>query len=478
MTRWNGLVGALAIFVLMAAARAEEGNWPAFRGPQARGVSATGGMADHWSVTENVAWKTDLPGRGWSSPVVWGTRVFVTTVESTGPIEEAKKGLYFGGDRAAPAEMQHRWKVLCLDLTSGALLWEKTVHEGMPAQPIHIKGSYASETPIADGERLWCLFGNVGLFCFDHDGNQLWDRPLPARAMRNGWGTASSPVLHDGRLYLVNDNQDESEIVALEAASGREVWRVARDEGSNWATPYVWVTPTRTEIVTPGTGQVRSYGTAGELLWTLRGMSAITIATPYEHDGLLCVSSGYVLDKSKPLYAIRPGASGDISLAAGETSNASIAWCQPTAAPYNPTTLSVDGRLFVLHDRGFLAAYAGSDGRELFGPQRIPEGRAFTASPWAADGKIFCLNEDGVTSVFRAGDSFEPLHTNTLAEDDMCMATPALAGERLLIRTAARLYCICQPKTVSATGKPPGIPRVKPEIGLVGPARRERVYFD
>jgi len=149
-----------------------------------------------------------------------------------------------------------------------------------------------------------------------------------------------------------------------------------------------------------------------------------------------------VMDRSKPLYAIRPGARGDISLAPGETSNASIAWSQPSAAPYNPSTLAVNGRVYVLHDRGFLAAYAGSDGRELFSPQRIPEGRAFTASPWAADGKVFCLNEDGVTFVFQEGDSFQPLHANSLADGDMCMATPALAGDRLLIRTAARLYCV------------------------------------
>jgi outer membrane protein assembly factor BamB len=368
--------------------------------------------------------------------------VFLTTCESTGAVEEAKKGLYFGGDRTAPIDAVHRWKVLCLDLASGSIRWERTVHEGKPAQPIHIKGSYAAETPVVDDTRLWCLFGDVGLFCLDHDGNEQWRRAIPLRPMRNGWGTAASPALHDGRLYLVHDNQERSEIVSLEAATGREVWNVARDEKSNWATPFVWVTPERTEIVTPGTGRVRSYDTEGNLLWSLQGMSAITIATPYEFDGLLCVSSGYVLDKTKPLYAIRPGASGDITLEPGETVNDSIAWSQPTAAPYNPSTLAVGGRVYVLHDRGFLAAYSGDDGRELFGPQRIPEGRAFTSSPWAADGKIFCLNEDGVTFVFGAGDTFQPLHTNALADDDMCMATPAIAGDSLLIRSAARLYCI------------------------------------
>lgn len=422
--------------------RAEEGNWGAFRGPAARGVALGAGLPDRWSATENVAWKTEIAGRGWSSPVVWQGKVFLTTCESTAAVEEAKKGLYFGGDRAEPSDAIHRWKVLCLDLESGSIRWERTVHEGKPSHPIHVKGSYAAETPVVDGERLWCLFGNVGLFCFDHEGNEQWRRDLPPHAMRNGWGTAASPAVHEGKLYLVDDNQEASSIVALDAATGAEQWKTDRDEKSNWSTPYVWVTPQRTEIVTAGTGKVRSYDTDGKLLWSLQGMSSITIATPYEHDGLLCISSGYVMDRSKPLYAIRPGAAGDISLKPGETSNAAIAWSQPSAAPYNPSTLAVDGRVYVLHDRGFLAAYAGRDGRELFPPQRIPEGRAFTASPWAADGKVFCLNEDGVTFVFRGGDSFEPLHSNALAEDDMCMATPALAGDRLLIRTISRLYCL------------------------------------
>lgn len=445
---WPGrtALAALAALCWSAAHAPAEDGWPAFRGPSSTGVAASSGLPDRWSATENVAWKTDLPGRGWSSPVVVGDRVFLTTCESAEPMEEAKKGLYFGGDRSEPSSAVHRWKVLALDLESGSIRWERTLHEGVPAQPIHVKGSHASETPVADGRNVWCLFGGIGVFCLDHDGAEVWRHPLPSRRMRAGWGTAASPALHDGRLYVVLDNEEDSELLAFDAARGDVVWRAAReDEKSNWSTPYVWVTPGRTEIVTAGTGKVRSYGTDGSLLWSLRGMSAITIATPYEHEGLLRVSSGYVMDRTKPLWAIRPGATGDITPAEGETTSPAIAWCQPSAAPYNPSTVAVDGRVYVLHDRGFLAAYAADDGRELFPPRRIPDGRAFTASPWAADGKIFCVNEDGVTFVFRAGDTFEPLHTNTLADDDMCMATPATAGDRLLIRTASRVYCLRAP---------------------------------
>lgn len=418
-------------------------NWPQFRGSESRGISDGTGknLPVHWSATENVSWKTDLPGRGWSSPIVWGDRVFLTTVINTGKAEDPKKGLYFGGDRPKPPDAVHQWKVFCLDLKTGNIVWDRQVHEGQPQSPIHLKSSYASETSVTDGERVYCYFGNVGVFCFDFDGKELWKLNLKPHAMRNGWGTAASPVIHQDRLYLVNDNNEESYLLALDAKTGKQVWSIPRDEKSNWATPFIWQNGQRTEIVTPGTGKVRSYDLDGNLLWSLTGMSSITIATPYAYNGLLYLSSGYVMDSRKPIFAIRPGATGDISLEDGQTSNEFIVWCQPKAAPYNPTTLIYEDRLYVLYDRGLLSCFRADDGKEVYGPVRLPNGTAFTASPWAYGGHVFCLNEDGVTAVLKAGDQFELLHTNSLAEDDMSMATPAISGDRLLIRTAARVYC-------------------------------------
>jgi outer membrane protein assembly factor BamB len=329
-----------------------------------------------------------------------------------------------------------------LSLTTGEILWQRQVHAGVPQSAIHLKSSYASETAVTDGKRVYFCFGNLGIFCFDMSGNEVWQRRITPQETRYGWGTAASPVLHNGRLYYCFDNEEQSYLLALDAEDGREVWRVERDEKSNWATPFVWETPERTEIVTAGTGQVRSYDLDGKLLWTLSGMSSITIATPYEAGGLLYVSSGYVMDPLKPIYAIRPGASGDISLAEGQTTSPWIAWSQPKAAPYNPSTLVYQDRVFVLYDRGTVASFDAKSGAEVYGPERLPNGRAFTSSPWASQGKIFCLNEDGVTYVLSAGDDFRVLHTNELAEDDMGMATPALVGDRLILRTAARIYCI------------------------------------
>lgn len=436
------LSACLLLLVVPASGVLAAENWPQFRGPNATGVAEGKNLPDHWSATENVAWKTDIPGRGWSSPVVWGEKIFLTSVINTGESEEPKKGLYFGGNRTTPPDYVHQWKVYCLDLKSGEILWEKQVHEGKPITPIHLKSSYASETPITDGERVYCMFGNLGIFCFDLDGNELWNHRLDPKAMRFGWGTAASPAIHQGRLYVVNDNDDESYLLALDAKTGEQIWRVLRDEKSNWATPYVWEHDGKSEIVTPGTGKVRSYDLEGNLLWWLEGMSSITIATPFEHDGLLYVSSGYVMDQQRPIYAIRPGAQGDITLKDGAETNESIVWSQAKAAPYNPSTLVYGGRLYVLYDRGIVSCFDAKSGADVFGPERLPDGGSCTSSPWAYDGKIFCLNEDGVTFVLKAGDKYELSHTNSLTPEDMCMATPAIAGDRLLIRTSARIYCI------------------------------------
>jgi outer membrane protein assembly factor BamB len=426
-----------------ATARADEGSWPQFRGPDATGVVAGhSGLPSKWSASENVRWKREIAGRGWSSPVVHGSRVFLTTVVSEGEVEAAKKGLYFGGERRETPDANHHWKVLCLDLDTGNVLWERQVHEGQPATPLHVKNSYASETPVTDGQRVYAYFGNVGIFCLNVDGDLLWEHPIEPRKTRMNWGPAASAVLCQGRLYIVNDNEEESYLVALDAETGDQLWRTTRDEKSNWSTPYIWQNERRTEIVTPGTQKVRSYDLDGNLLYEFSGCSVITIATPYSQHGLLYISSGYVLDPRRPLFAIRPGAVGDISLQDGQTENEFIAWCQPDAAPYNPSTIVYGDLLYVLYDRGFFACFDAKSGEVIYEKKRIPGGRAFTSSPWAYDDKIFCLNEDGVTFVISAGRDFEVLGTNELAEDDMCMATPAIPGDRLLVRSAVRLYCL------------------------------------
>jgi len=436
--RWLVL---LTVTIFVASARAAS-HWPQFRGPGALGVADHPNLPDRWSTNENVAWRIDVPGRGWSSPIVWGERVFVTAVASEGETELPKKGLYFGGERQQIPRAEHRWLVLCYDLKSGRELWRQEAHRGTPPNQLHLKNTYASETPVTDGERVYAYFGNVGLFCYDLEGKKLWSTNWPPVKTRYGWGHAASPALHEGRLFVVNDNEEKSFAVALDAKTGRQLWRVERDEKSNWATPYVWQNEQRTELVTCGTKRIRSCDLDGKLLWELGGMSTIVIPTPFSQFGLLYAGSGYVGDKTRPVFAIRPGASGDISLKSGETTNAFIAWSHPTAAPYNPSPLVYRTEFYVLFDFGFLACHDARTGRLVYEKQRIrPEGNtAFTASPWAANGKIFALSEDGDTYVFAAGREYKLLHKNSL--DEMCMATPAIAGDRLLIRTLTKLYCV------------------------------------
>jgi outer membrane protein assembly factor BamB len=435
-------VTAVSLMLLGSGVLGAELNWPMFRGPGANGVVDNAGLPERWTDSQNVSWRVDVEGRGWSSPIVWGNQVFLTTVINESVSESPKKGLYFGGNRLEPAQSKHHWVVLSLDIETGKTLWRKEVHVGIPGTPIHLKNSYASETPVTDGEHLYVVFGNLGVYCLDLKGKLIWKKELPRRKVRYGWGTASSPVIHGDRLYLVDDNDEQSTLTALEKRTGKQVWQVKRKERSNWATPYVWENKLRTEIITPGTQKTRSYDLEGNLLYEFGGGSSITIATPYARHGLLYVSSGYVMDRKRPLMALRPGAHGDISLKADQQNNEFVAWCQKQGGPYNPTTLVYRDLLYVLLDRGFLSCYDARTGEEVYSKKRLPNGKAFTSSPWASDGKIYCLNEDGLTFVIRAGREYKLLYKNALAEDDMCMATPAIVGNRLLVRTSARLYCV------------------------------------
>jgi outer membrane protein assembly factor BamB len=415
--------------------------WPQLRGPGGSGVSDAEGLPETWSATENVAWKVPVPGRGWSSPIAWGDRVFLTTAASGGTEEVAKKGLYLGGDRSQPSGNRHRWLVLGLDLAAGKTLWEAEAHAGPPGQPRHIKNSHASETPCTDGERVFALFGHIGLFAYDFSGKPLWSKRWESRRMRSGWGTAASPVLLDGKVIVVRDNEEKSWIAAFDARTGDEVWRTERDEKSNWSTPLVWRTPERVEIVTNGTGKVRSYDAGGKLLWEMGGMSSITIPTPVAGHGLAFVSSGFIMDPRRPIVAVRPGAAGDITLDANRDSSAAVAWRRRTSAPYNPSPLLYGDLLYVLLDRGLLGACDARTGNTVYEPRQIdPEARAFTASPWACGGKVFCLSEDGDTFVIAAGPEFKVLGKSPVGE--MCLATPAVAGDSLLLRTETCLYRI------------------------------------
>lgn len=436
------LVAALAISLFGPPLSAVD-QWPQFRGPQSTGVADDPALPETWSATRNVVWKTEIPGSGWSSPVVWGDRIFLTSVISTVAPETPKKGLYFGGNREGIPTDEHRWMVYAVDWKTGKIVWEREVHRGSPRSSHHLKNTYASETPVTDGERVYAYFGNLGLFVFDMAGKTVWSEHWGPFRTRYGWGTAASPVLYKDRVYVVNDNDDHSFLAALDKRTGKQIWRVTRDEASNWSTPFIWENGQRTEIITAGTRKVRAYDLDGKVLWELGGMSSIVIPTPFAQHGLLFLASGYVGDNVRPVFAVRPSARGDISLKESETGNEYIAWYQRQAGPYNPSPLVYGDFYYTLLDRGMMTCNEARTGREIYGKQRIdPETTAFTASPWAYNGKIFALSEDGDTFVIQSGEQFKVLGKNPL--DELCMATPAIARGSLIIRTASKLYRIAK----------------------------------
>jgi putative pyrroloquinoline-quinone binding quinoprotein/putative pyrroloquinoline-quinone-binding quinoprotein len=430
-----------ALLITLAPVSGQQ-NWPQFRGEHAGVVPDNPSLPDTWSATENVVWKTTVPGIGWGSAVVWGDHVFVTAGINTGAPEPFKSGQLRAGDVIKPAA-PYRWVVYDVSLETGSIRWMREVATAVPADGTHMKNSYASETPVTDGERVYAYFANLGVFVFDMSGRPVWSNPMGPFRFRNGWGSAASPVLHEDRLFIVNDNDTQSFIAAYDKRTGRELWKRDREIGTNWATPFVWTNTVRTELIVPGSVKTRSYDMEGQVLWELTGMSTIDIPTPFAAHGLLFINSGYVADSLRPVYAIRPGATGDVSLKTGETSNAYIVWSHPTLGSYNPSSLVYGDYYYTLHDRGFFTANDAKTGKEIYGRQRITNDvSGFSASPWAYNGRIFALSEDGDTFVIAAGPEFKVVGRNSL--DERTLATPAVVGDSLIIRSAGHLFRIAR----------------------------------
>ena len=428
------LCAGLCVLLFAPTTSAQTSNWPQFRGAFVDGLGEGATLPESWSTTENVVWKVDLPGWGWSSPVIWEKSIFVTAAVHEGSRDKMFAGGYPGGFEK-PSDV-HRWMTYCLDFDTGKIRWEREAHRGAPPQPRHPRNSYASETPVCDGKRVYAYFANIGLFCYDMNGKPIWEKRWDSYPMRGGWGTGSSPVLYKDRIYILNDNEKESFIVALDKETGNQIWRVERNEKSNWSTPYVWENEQRTEIVTIGTNKARSYGLDGKVIWELSGTSGLVSQIPMSKHGLLYLGAGYHYG---PLYAIHPGGSGDISLKEGEAKNQWIAWSNPRGSSIHPGYLISGERLYVLFDAGLLACFHAKTGATIFPRERLNTGGGrFYASPWSYNGKLFLLNEDGNTWVVDDGPKFQVIRKNSLG--DFAWATPAIAHGSLFIRTYTKLF--------------------------------------
>ena len=462
------LLNVASLVLLMSlSAYAQDMAWPQFRGPESNPVGTHPRLADRWSKTENVEWSLDLPGRGWSSPIVTGGKVYVTTVTTEGKSKLPQTGTEYSNEYAAelqkqglsieeimkrlnerdielPHEVKLHYLLYRLDLKSGKVEWTKEFFTGQPPGGRHRKNSFVSETPVTDGKFIYVYVANLGLWAFDLKGNQVWTTPLEPYPIYLELGGGSSPSLAGNLLVVVCDNQKQQYIAGFDKRTGKQLWRTERDLGGNepprqrsgWATPYIWQHEQRTEIVTVGPQTVVSYDLAGKELWRMSGMSLTPVPTPFAYEGLLYINGG----RGRALLALRPGASGDITLKEGQTSNEYVVWSQPRGGTYLPSSVAYQGAIYTLTETGILNRFDAKTGKQTYKTRIDPAATNFTTSPWAYNGKLFCLSEEGQTFVVSTGEQFQLSHVNEL--DDFVQASPALVGERLLIRTEHKLYSI------------------------------------
>jgi outer membrane protein assembly factor BamB len=425
---------------------APRATWPSFRGPQASGVSDGQNLPDRWDVQkgENILWRTPIPGLAHSSPVVWGNYVFVTSAVSSDPDASFRPGLYGDGDASKDTSPQ-RWVLYALDKRTGKILWERVAHQGAPVDKRHIKSTYANSTPATDGRVVVAWFGSQGVHAYDFQGRLLWKVDLGRLNLgaydipTYEWGPASSPVIWQGLVILQCDTQDDSFLIALDAETGKTVWKTDRDEIPSWGTPTVAMTSKGPELVANASNFIRGYDPRnGRELWRLGRSSKITAPTPVFSEDLFVVASGRAPER--PVFVVRAGARGDITLPEGKTSSEWIAWSLTGRGSYMPTPLVYRGVVYVLSNNGVLDAYDLRTGEEFY-RQRLPlVGSGFSASPVASDGKIYLSNEDGEMLVVEAGRKFAHVATNSMGE--LLMATPALSDGVMYVRTQKSLFAV------------------------------------
>ena len=428
----------------------DKGSWPSFRGPRASGVAEGQNLPDEWNpkTGQNILWRTSIPGLAHSSPVVWGNRIFVTSAVSSDPKASFRPGLYGDGD-ASKDRSQHRWVIYALDKQTGKILWEQTAHKGEPREKRHIKATYANSTPATDGRIVVAWFGSQGVHAYDVNGRFLWKVDL-GRIDAGAydvpsveWGPASSPIIWKDLVILQCDTQVDSFIMALNADTGEEVWKVDRDEIPSWGTPTVVTTAKGEELVANASNFIRGYDPrTGKELWRLGRSSKITAPTPIFADDILVVVSGR--GPERPIFVVKAGARGDLTLPEGKTSSDAVVWSRTGRGSYMPTPLIYNGILYVLSNNGTFDAYNLKTGDELYRQRLSVVGSGFSASPVASDGKIYLSNEDGEILVVSAGEKFNHIGTNSMGE--LLMATPALSDGVMYVRSNSSLFAIGRKK--------------------------------
>lgn len=422
------------------------GSWPSFRGPQASGIAEKQNLPERWDAKtgENILWRTPIPGLAHSSPVVWRDRVFVTSAVSSDPKATFRPGLYGDGDASKDRSL-HRWMIYAIDKRSGKIEWERVAHQGEPVEQRHIKSTYANSTPATDGRIVVAWFGSQGVYAYDVKGKFLWKVDLGRLDLgaydipTYEWGPASSPIIWNDLVILQCDTQTDSFLIALDAATGKTVWKTDRDELPSWGTPTIANTANGPVLVANASNFIRGYDPqTGKELWRLGGSSKITAPTPIFSEDLFVVASGR--GPERPIFVVKPNARGDLTLHDGKTASDAIVWSRTGRGSYMPTPLVYNGVLYVLSNNGTFDAYDFKTGTELYRQRLATVGSGFSASPVAADGKIYLSNEDGEILVIAAGEKFSHVTTNSMGE--LLMATPALSDGVMYVRSATSLFAI------------------------------------
>jgi outer membrane protein assembly factor BamB len=418
-----------------------EPNWSQWRGPDSQGISPETGLPTEWGTGKNIKWKTPIPGRGHSSPIVWGDRIFLTTSFEGDIIPDAKPPKHqLGGEEyvhpdSVAGNRHHTLKVLCLDRRTGKILWDKMAYAGKVYDDRHRKASYASATPATDGRYVYAWFGSEGLYCYDFAGKLVWKKSLGSIATQ-GMGNGTSPVLYENLVILQcdEDNGEKSFIVALDKRTGKDVWRTPRRVEVSWTTPVIARTPARVELVASGNEYVASYDPAtGKELWRCKGTQSWTVPTPLVGQGIVVFSAAHPVKRA---VAIRLGGSGDV------TGTPQVVWERDKGTGYTPSSILYGDYVYLMTDRGLLTCIDVKTGEVKYEGARVPKPATFSASPVAFEDKILLTSEDGDTFVVKAGPKPEVLATNSL--DEPIYASPAIAGGNIFIRSATHLYCIAK----------------------------------
>ncbi len=436
----------VTVICLINFAAPNTSNWSQWRGPEGTGVSSETNVPTEWNTNKNIRWKTVIPGRGHSSPIVWGDKVFLTTdiegeeVPGAKAVQHVLEGQVFVHPDSVGANRKHTFKVLCLDHDSGKVLWEQTAYSGAVYDDRHRKGSYAAPTPATDGAYVFAWFGGEGdgLYCYDFKGKLLWKTPV-GKIASVGMGPGTSPVIYENTVILQCDEDEgkSSFIVALDKKTGKEVWKTPRKVQASWSTPLIIKTAQRAELITSGNELIISYDPkTGKELWQTQGHGSNAIPTPLTGHGMVFVYAGYPVKKT---MAIKLGGSGNIS---GITN---IVWQYDKGTAYVPSSILYDDYLYLMTDRGIITCLDAKTGKIIYEGGRIPVPASFTASPIAFDGKILMTSEDGDTYVIKAGPKHEVLATNSIGEP--VYASPAISDGMIFIRGEKNLYCIGAAKT-------------------------------